>query len=292
MKPNIDFVHRIRSFFKRFRSLKSEERPRELAADSCFVDEDHNLILGSEAVLYLQSKNDEDFLEGLKGIVEVDHKRWEEAQRYEYRSWMEGNGLNVTEDRNSEHEEMFDEYRVLDGRSFENAIEIGCGPFTNIIRLLRRVRCDRITLLDPLIDQYLRHPNCSYKQKQMDGHHGKIQTIALPLEEVEIDQTYDLVIVINVLEHCFSAQKFFDQIVSLTAPGGILVFHDKLIRSSEIERFVSNVYDAGHPLRVADKLILDFLFSNYSALYDQRVGISSPIGTFDSIYFIGEKVAG
>ncbi len=255
-----------------------------------FVDENRNIAVDQEATQHLQSKNDRRYFQDGRGIVEVDIARWEEAQRYEWRSWMEGSGLEARSDRNIEHKRHFENYGAIQGRTFDNAIEIGCGPFTNMVRIQKYVRCGSITLLDPLIADYLTHPHCTYKDKRLGGWFGKkVRTVAIPFENFNSDEVYDLVVVINVLEHCFSMTKLFERIISLTSPNGIIVFHDKLIAASAVQAFVENVYDAGHPLRVVENLVLEFLSENYVQLYRKDVTIPSPIGGFDSIYFIGQK---
>ena len=254
------------------------------------VDEDGNVLTGREAAMQLQAKNDMRYLQREQGIVEIDMDRWKEAQRYERRAWMEGAGLNAREDRNTEHEEHFENYAAIQGRYFGNAIEIGCGPFTNMIRILEHVRCGKVTLLDPLVEHYLSHPHCTYKRKRLGGWFGnRVQTVGEPIESFSSHEVYDLVVVINVLEHCFSVAQFCERLISLTAPNGILVFHDKLIPASVLKSFVRNIYDAGHPLRVADSLILEFLSANYGQIFRKYVPIPSAVGAFDSVYFIGQK---
>lgn len=255
-----------------------------------FVSEEHEMIQGSDAIERLRKKSDCRFFQNDRGVIEVDKERWKEAQRFERRSWMEGKGLEKHEDRNAKHEECFDYYNIIQGKKFNNVIEVGCGPFTNIVRILKYIDCQSVTLLDPLIDEYLTHPNCSYENKQLSGFEKRVKTIPLPLEAFETNRVYDLVVVINVLEHCFSAPKFFERINSITAKNGFLIFHDKLISARKIRQFSENIYDSGHPLRVVDELIIEFLSGNYLTLFENRVSIPSPIGDFDSIYFIGRKI--
>lgn len=255
-----------------------------------FVDEDDNIFVGDEAAEKLQGKSDTQFLQEKQGVVEVDLTRWKTAQHYERRTWMEAGGLAAREDRNTEHEIHFDHYAAIAGRRFENALEIGCGPFTNMIRVLKVVQVKQVTLLDPLINEYLTHPNCTYRDHRLSG--VETTTVASPIEDFSPSQKFDLIVMINVLEHCFSLPKLFERINSLMAPGGVLVFHDKLIPASEIDDFVRNIYDAGHPIRVADRVLMEFLSGNYEEMYSKHVEI--PLEdymsyTFDSIYFIGRK---
>lgn len=255
-----------------------------------FVDEHRTILVGREARMRLQSKSDERYLQEARGVIEVPIERWEEAQRYERRTWLEGSGRKTREDRNVEHARNFDNYAVLKGHYFDSAIEIGCGPFTNMVHILKHVKGGKVTLLDPLIDAYLTHPHCTYKHKRLGGWFGeKVHTVAEAIEVFSTDQMFDLMVMINVLEHCFSASRVLERVASLTLPSGILIFHDKVVPTPEIEDMVRNVYDAGHPLRVARSMILEFLSENYIELYRKRVPIPTPIGTIGSIYFIGRK---
>jgi len=255
-----------------------------------FVDEDDNIFIGPEAAEKLQSRNDTQFLQAQQGVIEVDLNRWKEAQHYERRTWMEAGGLGAQEDYNSEHELHFGNYAAIAGRHFDNALEIGCGPFTNMAHVLNHIKSKQVVLLDPLINDYLTHPNCAYKNKRLGA--VEVETIAEPIENYFPERRFDLVVMINVLEHCFSLPKLFERISSLVAAGGILVFHDKLIPASDIDDFVHNIFDAGHPIRVADQVIMEFLSHNYDELYRKHVEVplEDYMGyTFDSIYFIGRK---
>lgn len=267
--------------------------PRRRTADIMkpfFADEKENVYTGRDATRKLERRNDRRFFQQGLGVLEVDARRWNEAQRYQRRTWMEGKGPIVREDYNGEHEIHFGKYAAIKSSYFANALEIGCGPFTNMVRILRRVRVERVTLLDPLITTYLNHPHCAYKRKRMRGR--EITAIPHAIENFSTNVKFDLVVMINVLEQCFSVPRIFERIISLTAPKGILVFYDKLVPSSSIAEFIDNVFDAGHPLRVSDRVILDFLSENYETLWRKHVPI--PLEeymsyTFDSIYFIGRK---
>ena len=111
-------------------------------------------------------------------------------------------------------------------------------------RILKYVRCRRITLLDPLIKTKLSPPP-QLHVTDANGSEGGQALMSRPLPCRLIifatSQSYDLVVVVNVLEHCFSASKFFDQILSLTAPHGTFRIHDKLIPAAMIHTFVENI---------------------------------------------------
>ncbi len=52
---------------------------------------------------------------------------------------------------------------------------------------------------------------------------------------------------------------------------------------------VSNVYDAGHPLRVSENLVLGFLNRNFVEVFRRHVGVATEVYEFDSVYFIGRR---
>ena|GEM_PF-304117 len=262
---------------------------RELVLTPCFVDENHRVAFREEAEKRLTAFSDLDFRQTGQGVTEVNRDRWKAAQRFEWISWMTGGGLDRNEDRNREHLRRFGGYEAIRGKRFERGLEIGCGPFTNIVHIAKQAAIKNITLMDPLAEEYLKHPNCAYKNGRLGGIFGKkVETVALPVEEFQPHVLYDLVVMINVLEHCYSMPKVFDCILSMIAPGGIFVFHDKLIPDAKIDEFVEKVYDAGHPLRIAGSLIERFLAENFICGYDHKVLIPSSLGYFDAIYFIGE----
>lgn len=276
--------------------LTASPRPRkqmssnQISVDSVFVDEHHNVSYHDNVLSQIQKKSDIGYFKHGQGIVEVDQGRWEESQRYERRAWMEAGGLKAREDRNLAHKNGFENYSVIKGNYFRSVIELGCGPFTNMRHIVKNIWCQKITLLDPLINDYLTHPNCAYKNKRLGGWFGKkVETIALPIEEFSPEEKFDFVVMINVLEHCFSALKIFECISSITAPNGIIVFHDKLIPDNMIDELVRKVYDTGHPLRIAESIVLNFLYNNYHELFRKHIPIKTTYGMLDSIYFIGRK---
>lgn len=259
-------------------------------ANPFFVDSARNVSRGHDALGRLTLTSDRPHFRDGCGICEVPLERWQEAQEYEATMWMTGAGLRATEDRNREHAKGFDDYRAIRGLTFRNAIELGCGPFTNMIPILRNASCRRITLLDPLIDQYLTHPHCAYPKKRLAGsRRWKVRTVSSPIEEYHTDERYDLVVIINVLEHCYLASAVFNKVLSLTAPGGIVVFHDKLVPVNAIRELAVVVYDAGHPLRVPEEAILSFLNRHFEPLYTHRTAVVGDVYSYDALYFIGRK---
>ena len=288
-----------------------------------YVDENLNFVTGDEAARALREHSDAAFLDPGKGVVRVPKQRWQQAQKYERDTWLVANAA-ASDDRNTAHEAGFGGYAALGSRVFRRAIELGCGPFTNLRIVARHCRIERCSLLDPLILQYLDHPHCRYDRKSLligetslgrtlgTSRIGRglrrlvravfpsaveqrlpiVQLLPMPIEEMP-GGSYDLVVMINVLEHCFDATAIFDKILRILTPGGVLVFHDKLFDPGEIEADVRTRFDAGHPLRVARPVIEAFVEKNFAPLYRKAGKVQDEFEDIDlsreGIYFIGER---
>jgi SAM-dependent methyltransferase len=94
---------------------------------------------------------------------------------------------------------------------------------------------------------------------------------------------------VNVLEHCRDAQRVFDKILEITAQGGTLVFSEPTWPVDVIQSKAANEFDAGHPLRVSNDFVCDFLSNNFTPLYvHEFYGLYDQEGRQD-IYYIGRK---
>jgi SAM-dependent methyltransferase len=289
-----------------------------------YVDEQLHILKGDQAAEALREQSDAGYLDPRDGVVRVPRQRWQQAQRYERDTWMVAN-LEATDDRNNAHRDGFGGYAALRGRTFAHAIELGCGPFTNLRLIGQQCTIARCSLLDPLIEQYLKHPHCTYDRKALRVSEKPLsialggtlpgralrrslrviapgtlveripvaELLAVPIEEMPERAGYDLVVMLNVLEHCYDATVIFDKIVSILKPGGVFVFHDKLFTAAEAEEDVRTRFDAGHPLRVGRTVIDSFLDTSFSPLFAQHGivedGHDDHDLSRDGIYFIGTR---
>jgi SAM-dependent methyltransferase len=121
---------------------------------------------------------------------------------------------------------------------------------------------------------------------------------AEPIEEMPTQAKYDLLVMVNVLEHCYDAPQVFRNILEIITRGGILVFHDKLYQHDQVEQEVDSSFDAAHPLRVDRTLIHAFLQEHFSVLstnivhkVDRRTWIEED-HEGDDLYFIGTRRSG
>ena len=238
-----------------------------------FINENVQVIDGAEAERLIKEKNDAKYFEEKVGIKKVDKSRWREAQNYERYTWCVGGGKYSKDDRNIEHKNHFDGYKTLisDLPRDITAIELGCGPFTNLNVILPLLRKNILTvdLLDPLLNDYiLSSPNCTYKNGSLHFYHTT--TINSSIEEFNNTKTYDLVVMINVLEHCFDIDLIFDKVFNMMNEGGILVFADKVMKEHALKECIENIYDAGHPIRISEEYI-DEKIKPFRTLYSHDV---------------------
>jgi SAM-dependent methyltransferase len=252
-----------------------------------YITHDQKVFYGSEAEALLRKNNDKKYLTK-EGVVKVSRKRWEEAQQYEENTWMAGGGLEASDDRNFEHKERFDNYRALPNQLFGAVMELGCGPFTNLRLIIPHIsKPQKVTLLDPLINDYLRHPHCAYRNGNLCG--VPIVLVSSSIEDFVPPEQYDLVVLVNVLEHCFDVPRVFDVILSCLMPNSVFVFAENLIKRGDIASVVSNQFDCGHPIRLPEDFVEEFLVKNFNPLYKKKF-----YGLYDQkhrvdLYFIGRR---
>jgi SAM-dependent methyltransferase len=195
----------------------------------------------------------------------VDRNRWEKAQTWERAHWVRDQkelakfGKNQIwralslfgfvekyrgDDRNSWWSKMFNDYKFLPS-SVENALEVGCGPYTNI-RLIRKV-CEpkHLFLSDPLIRTYadfkMTFVNEMYKKREcmLDDH---------PLEELPFaDGYFDLTVMINVLDHVRDAGACMRNLIRVTKRGGFVVVGQDLTNAADFAKQPDGL-QIGHPI--------------------------------------------
>lgn len=269
------------------------------------VDENVTIRTNEEADEAFLNENDFAFYDKEKGVVKVSKERWEKAQRTERKHWMDI-GIGAQDDRNFYHAEKFDNYKSINSIVFKNALEVGCGPFTNLRLVGEYCKIKKCSLNDPLINDYLTHPNCSYnrislKLNNNDGLLCKLFPKKLPIkniyscafEEIPTAEKFDLIVIINVIEHCFDLDLFFQKVISVLDIDGIIIFEDKLFTKEGLEEDINTVYDAAHPIRANKKLILDFLRINFQSIYceikSNTAELAGKLFEWDDVYFIGRK---
>jgi SAM-dependent methyltransferase len=243
----------------------------------------------------------------------VSLERWQQAQEWEGAYWraqhpdrshvlttplkrltakvlnklgQEADLPSVGDDWNHWWAEQFDQYRALPSR-FNNAIELGSGPYTNVRVILEGRSASHLICSDPLVNEYLRFRGQWLARMWQEG---KVYVDDHPLEECPFASDYfDLVVVINVLDHCRDSLACIRQAVRITKPGGFLVIGQDLSNFDDVQRIGD---DIGHPIRIDhetldNELLQVFRKVHYKILSrDEGRNPSAHYGTY---VFIGQK---
>ena len=283
-------------------------------SERIFISQYGEILTGSNAKAKLEELNDLRYLDSKYGNYKIDWDRWRIAQSAEHQHWFDALGVGKQQnDRNDQHEYNFDNYITLRHREFKNAIEIGCGPFTNLRLIAKHTRIRQLTLLDPSIGSYLDHKYCFFNSRKLfvprkvtlfgrDNLFERayerfpkaarrfmrsipvISLLEQGAEEPFGNNQFDLVVMINVLEHCLDAFKVLTNLVEGTRNGGLVVFSDKIFDVNALRDGLSRVYDAAHPLRISYGLI-DEVFRDFRILFKKEIEDEAT-----SKYFPGTKV--
>lgn len=255
--------------------------------EKLFIDKEIRILRGSTAEEMIKEKNDSKYIEN-DSILKVDKERWLDAQYYERKTWMEI-GRGFSDDRNIDHFNQFEGYSSIipNVQSIKKVIELGCGPFTNL-RTLHMIlpNLEEVHLLDPLLNDYLNHPNCAYTNGKFQQY--ETTTHSTPIEEFETDVKFDLVIMNNVLEHCYDVPVIFEKIYAMLNIDGIFVFSDVYFKKEDVHKMVHIIYDTGHPIKLSEEFMIDFL-SKFDVLYEKDLDKLYDQEWRHDKYFIGKK---
>ena len=191
----------------------------------------------------------------------VSDKRWAEAQEYELDGWRRQNAplrnavqtvlhlfrfrkAKPGDDWNYWWRERFDGYEALPSR-FERAIELGCGPYTNMRLIGEHRTIDHLYCSDPLANEYVK-----LRGRWLATEHanGSVIVDDHAIEECPYpDEYFDLVVLVNVLDHVRDAMKCLRTAIRITKPSGFFVFGQDLTDDVDLLRAEE---DVGHPIRV------------------------------------------
>lgn len=244
-------------------------------------------------------------------IVRVDRERWKDAQDWEAGywkgadRWMARYGKSLAwgflarlglkpkyrgDDWNEWWAARFDNYQFLP-ENIPAAIELGCGPFTNIRLIHATRRIDRLVLSDPLLPTYYDFRNTfvrdMYQRKACEFDTS-------PIEECPYESdSFDLVVMINVLDHVFDAEAGVRNARRIVKPGGHLVIGQDLTSEDdyELDRVRDNV---GHPIKLGHEWMDEQLLSGFDPVIHRLLSREegrSPSIHYGTYLFAGQKTA-
>jgi SAM-dependent methyltransferase len=201
-----------------------------------------------------------------ESVRSVSSERWQEAQQWELALWQEGQqkrgwkrfvwpviapvlravnwGRAWGDDWNQWWKARFDGYGFLPAELGE-CIELGCGPYTNTRLILENRSAGRVVCSDPLIRSYI-----TFRGRWLAEAYsaGRVEIDDHPIEEAPFaSESFDLVVMINVLDHVRDADLCMRKAIELIRPGGYFVLGQDL---SDEQDLAQHPYDVGHPIRL------------------------------------------
>jgi SAM-dependent methyltransferase len=224
------------------------------------------------------------------GTAWVDFNTWRETLSREETFWRRN--VRESNDRADEHISGFDTFSALPfGQHLGRYAELGCGPYTQTYTSLTRSRPDltfeSITLSDPNLFNYMRNsPLSPYK----DGTFLNTKTYFVAAgAEAPIfgSNSFDTVLMINVLEHVQNAFVVLENLWRMVKPGGTLIFNDRWVEKWTFEW----LDDAKlHPIRIR-KVVIDHFLAHFEILFRDDNGTQEmkQRGGEHGVYFIGKK---
>lgn len=233
-------------------------------------------------------------------MKKIDENRWKQAQDFELESALKSAILE--DDFNFWWKSTFKDYNALKGQTFNNVLEVGCGPHTNVRLILPLISCTNLFLEDPLIHQYLG----IRRIKRFFGFLPKITKPAVynlvkkykstllseKLEDLSLpNNCIDLLICINVLDHVEDLNKCFFQIFRVLRPGGMLVLGQDLTNQTDYIQCPETLSDIGHPIKL-DHNEIESVLLNYVPIIKNiipREEGRNPKCHYGTYIFIGTK---
>lgn len=240
----------------------------------------------------------------------VSAERWAAAQHWERQHWINAqkararffknyiwrilSALGVVsryrgDDWNEWWKQRFEDYGFLPPL-VKNALEVGCGPYTNIRLMLDRCRFEHLYLSDPLIRTYVKFKLTFVAERyrkadcMLDDH---------PLEELPFaDNHFDLVVMINVLDHVQDAAKCMQNLIRVIKPSGILVLGQDLTNEQDLVALKMDAGADGHPIKLDAEWFRPFLDDHFTPIISKilpREQGRAPGFHYGDLIFAGRK---
>ncbi len=233
-------------------------------------------------------------------ITKVDTERWRAAQKFELE--FAQHAVNSGDDYNYWWYSAFKNYEPVHGLMLENVLEVGCGPHTNVRLILPHIQYKNLWLEDPLIRSYLQLRRRIRKFRIFSMYSRTAATeliqekhaipLSEPMEELSLtDESMDLCICINVLDHVRDADLCFQQMHRVLRKNGILIIGQDMSNTEDMQLCPESWTDIGHPIKM-DIQDLDSQTQGLAALYRKilpREQGRNPKCHYGTYLFIGQK---
>ncbi|MGV8130102.1 MAG: methyltransferase domain-containing protein [Methanolinea sp.] len=217
-------------------------------------------------------------------IRRIDEERWKCAQASELE--FARNTIESSDDWNLWWNDKFDDYTILNKRHFDNVLEVGCGPHTNIRYILPKITCKKLWLEDPLIQyyitynlnrlnsfwfflkQYWKNERVNFLLKIFSNLDLSVDLSSSKLENLPYrDNQMDLIICINVLDHVNDYDRCMQEIYRVLNTDGLLILGQDLSNQKDQDLCPESYTDIGHPIKLDHVIIEKSLEGKYSHLF-------------------------
>lgn len=241
----------------------------------------------------------------------VSAEAWQRAQTWERQHWVGAQkargkyGKNYIwrmlallgmvprhrgDDYNRWWQQQFRDYSFLP-ETVANAIEVGCGPYTNMRLIQQRCKPRHLVLSDPLIRTYVKF-KLTFVAEQY--HQAACVLDDHPLEELPFaDRYFDLAVMINVLDHVQDAHACMRQFLRVTKPGGHVILGQDLSNDEDLEALRRDPGAVGHPIKLDHRWFEPYLKQGFEPLiYNvlSRAEGRSPENHYATLIFAGKKL--
>ncbi|MDP8205865.1 MAG: methyltransferase domain-containing protein [Candidatus Electryonea clarkiae] len=196
------------------------------------------------------------------------NNRWQRAQKYERKWWS-----NAENEFDFEYLEYYagelvkDLDGIIDINENTRTLEVGSGPAGIITHLPGNLRC----AIDPL-ESYFAGIPLFRESRDENVEYFTAQGESLPFDK----DTFNLVIMDNVLDHCQNPEKVMNEVIRVMRTNGILYLRQHVFSAwgiqlrKTIERFE---IDQGHPYSFKKSTLKDlFAASNLKTISVNRSG--------------------
>lgn len=239
----------------------------------------------------------------------VSPDRWQAAQQWERQHWVGAQrararfGKNLIwrvlsvfglvpkhrgDDWNLWWKNQFNDYTFLPS-TVDNALEVGCGPYTNLRLIRDHCQPKHIVLSDPLINTYVR-----FKLTFVAEMYRKAACILddHPLEALPFaDNYFDLVVMINVLDHVQDGPRCMENLLRVIKPGGFLILGQDLSNDEDLEALRKDEGAVGHPIKLDEDWFPLYLQSFEPVIHNvlTRAQGRAPDAHYATLVFAGRK---
>jgi len=238
----------------------------------------------------------------------VSEERWRQAQEWEAAFWRSQNPVAASlaarakrlvkralgwpkaapgDDWNHWWAEKFENYRAIP-LQLARVAELGCGPYTNLRLILPGRQVGEAWCSDPLMAEYLKFEEQWLAQA---WRQGAVRVDDHAIEEcVFASEDFDLVVLINVLDHVRDSVQCLWQAARITRPGGFLIVGQDLSNAEDVARTGE---DIGHPIRIDEETLDAELAPRFGAVLRRvlsREEGRNPEAHYGTYLFIGRKV--